>query len=124
MIDWLAHRLELAEGADLAIDHALLDWLADGVGLGHSPAWLVHVRSLTGDATGALGILDEVFPDAAYSLVRGNGSTHRFTLLPAGDGRPYTAEARHPANAVIAAVLRAFAADAAHSLQPIERAAG
>ncbi|WP_062223162.1 hypothetical protein [Aureimonas sp. D3] len=103
----LVHRLELAEGADLAIDHALLDWLADVVGLGRTPVWLVHVRCLTGDLSGAFGILDQVFPDADYTLRRVAGDRHRATVQPAGATVAFAGEAREPANALLAAVLRA-----------------
>ncbi len=120
----LAHRLELAAGADLAIDHALLDWLADVVGLGRTPVWLVHVRCLTGDLSGAFGIFDQVFPDATYSLVRGNGSLHCATILPAGETGMHSGEARDPANALLAAVLRGHAALVEPSISSFERSFG
>ncbi len=110
MTDLLGHRLELAAGADLAIDHALLDWLADGVGLGRTVRWLAHVRELTGDLGAAFRILEEVFPDASYSLTRGNGGLHNVMLVPTGESRPFSAAGQHPANALFAAILRAHAA--------------
>lgn len=112
----LVHRLELAERVDLALDGDMLDWLADHVGMGRSDIWLRHARGMVGDLSGAERLVDDLFPGAYWAVGKAKDRTDaaeaHAVLIPVGAASPIVSSARWPANALIAATVRAYAASA------------
>ncbi|MBB3937916.1 hypothetical protein [Aureimonas phyllosphaerae] len=109
----LVHRLELSGSRDLDLDADLLHWLAEHAGMGQSEIWLRHTRGLVGDLSGAFRMLDDLFPAARWTIgKRQAGASFAFgaTLILPGTASPFTGYAVDPANALLAATLRAFAA--------------
>ena len=122
----LVHRLELAIGPDLALDADILHWLAEDVGMGQGDIWLRHTRNLTGDLGGAHRLRSDLFPNAAWHVGQNNAGAGRpitATLVPAGLLNIITGASADPANALLAAVIRAqIEFGTAYERAPLERA--
>jgi len=106
----LTHRLEMAGACDLALDADLMHWLAEDVGMGQTDRWLRHSCRLVGCMTGALRLVDDLFPNAAIAFqMKGRGAAFSALVIPVGAPAPFAGLAPCAANAVLAASLRAFA---------------
>lgn len=105
----LVHRLEMAGACDLALDADLLHWLAEDVGMGQTDRWLRHSYRIVGCMTGALRLVDDLFPNAAIGWqTKGKGGDFTAMLIPVGAPAPFTAQAPVGANALLAASMRAW----------------
>lgn len=111
----LAHRLELAGARDHGLDADLLHWLAEDVGMGQSEIWLRHARGLVGDLSGAKRLVDGLFPGARWALSahdRAASVVFYAALFPAGSTTIFDGSSGDAANALLAAIVRAFLASA------------
>lgn len=111
MTSILVHRLEVSGPRDLALDADVAHWLAEDVGMGQTELWLRHTRGLVGDMSGALRLLEDLFPGARWAVgvgsEPGGEAAHAVVVYSSAT---FVSSARHPANALIAATMRAFEA--------------
>lgn len=114
----LADRLEMGDEKN-ALNNRVLEWLATEAGIPVDETLLLCPLGVAGEMSGAIAIAKTIFPGLRWTIgtLREDPLLVHASVMPEGAGRTFDGEALDGANALLAALLRAFSARATIDLK-------
>lgn len=115
----LIGHLEAGDRPAHDLNFRVLAWLQTQAGLDLAAIWHVAPVGVANELSGAIAIAKTIFPDMRWTI--GTLSADPLLIgagvMPVGAARMFAGEAANAANALLAAMLRAYAARAALDLK-------